>query len=320
MRKVLVTGSISFDHIMNLPSRFSDYIMPDKIHILNVSFYTDEMRKERGGTAGNIAYTLALLGLRPLLLSSAGEDFDEYGDYLTNVGVDCTEVKVIKGKLCATGFCITDMDDNQIWGFSGGALIDNKKLSLMRFKGRKFFVVVGPNDVTATNHFVRECKALGYFYLFDPAFNIPRFSPRQLRAGIDGSDILVGNDYEIDLLKSRTGLTNVELLENGRILITTLGAKGSRIQQDKKSWNIPAAKPKKVVDPTGAGDAFTAALIYGLARELPLEATGQLANWFAAQVVRGIGARSFPTKSRIDHFLRRLNAKSISKKNVVKFL
>lgn len=308
---VIVTGSLSFDHIMNFPSRFADYIMPDKIHILNVSFYADVMRKEKGGTAGNISYSLGLLGFTPQIVCAAGDDFEEYRKYLQGVGVNTKFVKIFKNTLTAIGFCITDIDDNQIWGFSGGALIKNRMLSLKPYLKTESFVVIGPNDVAASIHFMSECHTLDCEYLFDPAFNIPKFSPDELRKGVEKAAIVIGNDYEVAILKKRAKLTSSDLLKDNRIVITTLGKEGSSIQQGKRLWRIPAAVPRKIIDPTGAGDAYRAGFLAGYLRGFPLDICGRMGSIAAVYTVEKYGTTThrFTQKEFMNRYKRNYKEK-----------
>ena len=289
MRKVVVTGSLSFDHIMNLPSRFRDYIMPDKIHMLNVSFYARKMRRERGGTAGNISYTLGLLGQKPHLVAAAGSDFADYKKFLEANGVDCKEVRVFKSNLCSTGFCLTDQDDNQMWGFSGGAMDYNKLLSLGKFKLQKPFVVVSPSGTEGLSNFVSQCIKYKFDYMYDPAFYIPTLPETELKKGVTNCSILIGNDYEISLLKRRLELSMKDLLGKGRVVITTLGAKGSLIRQGRAVFRIPAARSRNTSDPTGAGDAYRAGFLTGYLRGLALDVCGKMGAVAAVYTVEKYG-------------------------------
>ncbi len=292
---LIVTGTLAFDHIMNLPSRFQDYILPDKLHMLNVSFNADNMRKEQGGTAGNVAYTLGLLGIQSTIIAAVGKDFTDYKKYLNQTGVDCSQVKVYPQELTAVGFCITDQDDNQIWGFSHNASQNNHRLSLPKPNSALTFVVIGPSGIKSIPNFVNQCAKPQLPYLFDPAFLIPELTPTQLIKGLQNARIVIGNDYEITLMKRKTGLNTKQLLASHRLLITTLGSQGSRIQYLKanshqlKAINIPPAKPKNTSDPTGAGDAYRAGFLAGFLRDLPLETCGRMGSLTAAYTVEKYG-------------------------------
>jgi adenosine kinase len=291
---IIVTGTLAFDYIMNLPGRFRDYIMPDQLHILNVSFNANRMRKSQGGTGGNIAYTLALLNQNPILATTAGEDFQEYRKFLETHGVDCEAIKIIPSQLTSTGFCITDLDDNQIWSFSLNSSNHISKISLKPHLKPDSFVVISPSGPDGIRHFLKQCIARKCRFLFDPAFAIPALTPDELKQGIQKAEILIGNDYEINLIKQKTGLTDEQLLENNRLLVTTLGSQGSRIQAKTKNQTlntleIPPAKPIKVVDPAGAGDAYRAGFLAGYLNGLPLETAGRMGSLTGAYSVETYG-------------------------------
>ncbi len=290
-KRVVVTGSLAYDHIMSMPGSFGDHIMPDKIHILNVSFIMETFRKEFGGTAGNISYSLGLLGVPTLIVASAGDDFHDYFEHLAKIrNLDVTGIRVFKDVPTAQGFVTTDKNDNQIWGFYEGAMKKSRAISLKRFLEKGDFVVISPNDPVATVRFAEESVQNSIPYLFDPAFNIPHLTKENLQFSVENASIVIGNDYEIELIKRRLDLRT--LPQTSQIWITTLGSRGSTIRMGKKEWKIPPAKPECVIDPTGAGDAYRAGFLSGFVKDLPLGTCGRLGSLTAAYTVEKHGTQS----------------------------
>ncbi len=302
MRSIVVTGSLAFDHIMNMPGKFKDHILPDKIHMLNVSFLVDTLRKEFGGTGGNIAYNLALLGIKVELVAGLGKDGGEYRQWLMKNGIGVDEVRIFDDVYTASGFVITDKMDNQIWSFYGGAMRKATKLPLQLIKAKPDLVVVAPNDPKAMIQYAKECQKRNWDYLFDPAFFIPTLPKADLRMAIEGAKIMIGNDYEIALLRDKRQATSYKL-QVSRIWITTLGEKGSVIEQGGKKWKIPAAKVKNTSDPTGAGDAYRAGFLAGYARSLPLDICGRMGSVCAAYTVEKYGTQTH--KFSLEEFRQR---------------
>ncbi|HCB22241.1 TPA: carbohydrate kinase family protein [Candidatus Daviesbacteria bacterium] len=286
---VLITGSLAFDIIMDFPGRFSDHIDPTKIHILNLSFLVDSLKKQKGGTAGNIAYNLALLEIPVSILGSVGEDFDEYQTFLQKAGVDVSNIKVIKDEKTSQAFITTDKADNQITSFYPGSMKNNSSLKIVDLSEKPEFTVISPNDPKAMINFALECQKLEIPYMFDPGMQLPRLTNQDLITGIKGAKILIGNDYEIGLLSSKLKVKSEKLLENIKILITTLGEKGSIIQTKDQNIRIKAAKPKEVIDPTGAGDAYRAGFLAGYLQGLDLKVCGQMGSVTACYSVEKYG-------------------------------
>lgn len=288
MSSVIVTGSLAFDHIMNLPGTFGDYILPDKIHMLNVSFLVDTLRKEFGGTGGNIAYNLALLGIKVRLVAAIGSDGNDYLIWLKQNGVDVNRVKKFNDILTASGFVITDTKDNQIWSFYGGAMRRASQLSLQSIKLKPDLVVIAPNDPQVMIQYAKECQKRSWNYLFDPAFYIPMISKKDLALAVKRAKIVIGNDYEITMLKRKIGDVETER----QMWITTLGEKGSIIRQGGKEWKIPAAKVRSVVDPTGAGDAYRAGFVAGYVAGEAVPVCGRMGAVCAAYTVEKYGTQT----------------------------
>ncbi|OGM73811.1 hypothetical protein A3H19_00505 [Candidatus Woesebacteria bacterium RIFCSPLOWO2_12_FULL_39_9] len=292
-KNVVVTGSLAYDHIMSMPGRFKDHILPDKLHILNVSFIMDTFKQEFGGTAGNIAWNLGLLGIPTSVVAAAGSDFLFYGRHLSKLkSLDLTGIKEYKNELCARGFVITDKDDNQIWGFYQGAMKMTKSISAKKFLKKDTVLMIAPNDPSAMLEYVNEALEKDTPYIFDPAFNIPHFDKKNLKRAINGAYILIGNDYEIELIRQRLGWSNEKLSQNTEILITTLGSKGSRIESDARKTEIPSARPKNESDPTGAGDAFRAGLLAGIIKGYPLETSAKIGALTAVYTVEKYGTQT----------------------------
>lgn len=305
LKQILVTGSLAFDHIMDFPESFEENILPEKLKALSLSFLAENFSKNFGGVAGNIAYNLALLGQKAVILSSAGKnDFESYGEHLKKAGVETRFVKQLRSQFTANMFMITDKNNCQIAGFYPGTMKKDQDLSVIKsvkkYKG-VHFLVIAPTIPSAMDNFVKEAKKLRLPYLFDPAQQIPRLSPRQLRGGIKSAEILICNDYELALISKKTGLSKKQILNQVKVLVTTLGEKGSLIETKKKTLTIGIAKPRKVVDPTGAGDGYIAGFLTGYLWGRPLEVCGQLGATVATYAIEHYGTQNHHfTKSHLE--------------------
>jgi len=288
---VIVTGSIAFDYLMSFPGRFVEHILPDQLDHLSVSFLVDEMRRQYGGTAPNIAYNLALLGERPRVMGTAGQDFGDYRAWLEQHGVDTSLVREEPDLFTASFFVSTDLDGNQIASFYTGAMARARELSLV--DNEADLVTISPNDPQAMVKYPAECRELGIPYLYDPSQQIVRLSGEDLRAGLEGCDLLVVNEYEFGMLREKTGLSD-EAIQSApaRACIVTLGEKGARIWAQDGVYDIAVAPPKRVDDPTGVGDAFRAGLIKGLAMELGWRLAGQMGALAATYTLEQPGPQS----------------------------
>ncbi len=304
---VVVTGSLSFDYIMDFGGRFADRIMPDKLHILSLSFLADKMSKQYGGCAANLAYTLKLLGIDPLVVTAAGNDWGQYKKFLSKHNISTKGITVFHDEPCSSYHVITDRDDNQIGAFYVGASRYNGRLKI---PGQSDFVTIGPTDPGAMITYVNQSQGLRYLY--DPAFQIGNFSTKELQKGITGSEITIGNDYEIALIEQKLKITHEELVVMTPVLITTLGAKGSVIETRKEKIHCKAAKPVQVSDPTGAGDAYRAGFLAGYLRKLDLKECGQMGSVAAAYTVEKYGTQTHTfTKKRfiqryVDNFGKKI--------------
>ncbi|MBI4079415.1 MAG: carbohydrate kinase family protein [Candidatus Levybacteria bacterium] len=291
MKHVVVTGSLAFDYIMDFPQSFEENILPEKLHTLSVSFLAHNFSKNFGGTAGNITYNLGLLNQKPLLLASAGaNDFKPYEQHLEGVSVNTSYIRKVEKEFSANMFMITDKNNCQIAGFYPGAMEKDDTLSIKNMKAD--FVVVAPTTPSAMGKFVKEAKAANIPYLYDPAQQIPRLSKEQLINGIDGASILIGNDYELAMLTKKTGFSKNDIKRKSKIVITTLGSKGSLIEEKGKQYSIGTVNPKKIVDPTGAGDAYIAGFLSGFLQNSDLKTAGQIAATAATYAIEHYGTQN----------------------------
>jgi adenosine kinase len=286
---VVCTGSIAYDYILSFKGRFKDHILADKTHILNLSFLVDELRKRRGGVAGNYAYNLSLLGYPAAVLATAGGDAAEYRAWLVARGIDCQGLRLLDDEITATGFTTTDMDDNQLTGYYGGAMLRAAMLGVDDASPGAEALIIGPNDPGAMARLARECRDRGLRFVFDPAHQLPRLSAEEVAEGSRGAWILIGNDYELQLITERTGRDLTGLLKLAEIVVTTLGREGSRIATRTGTVDIPPAPAVRESDPTGAGDAYRSGLVAGLLRGLDLEVAGKVASLAATYVVEQVG-------------------------------
>jgi adenosine kinase len=306
MRKVIVCGSIAYDHIMDFPGLFKDQILPDKIHALNVSFLVNSLKKVRGGTAPNISYSLALVGEKPYIFSTAGKDFVEYRNWLNENGVDTSITRILEDDYTASCFITTDLSNNQITGFYPGAMAKDPELSLKNIDTRDVgMVIIAPTDPAAMINLALECQELGLPYMFDPGMQIPRLSGEDLKKGILGATIAIFNEYEYDMMLEKTGLSEKDILNKVQLLVKTLGGEGSLLITRESKVKVPVAKPVKVVDPTGAGDAFRAGLLKGYFEKASLETMGRYASVTAVYAVEHKGATEH--KYTMEEFEKRFN-------------
>lgn len=289
--QIFVSGSLAYDRIMDFPGKFSDHILPEKIHILNVCFLVNGLVEKFGGTAGNIAYNLALLGERPVILSAAGRDFDSYEKWLCSHGLSLDGIRRIQEELTAGAYITTDKADNQITGFNPGAM---KYPSNYEFNGvipNDSMGIVSPGNLEDMIAYSRMYKLRNIRYIFDPGQQIPVMPKPELIEMITGSELLVANDYELQMIEQASGLEKQELLTVTKGIITTLGEKGSVISTKAKETEIPVVRASKVLDPTGAGDAYRAGLINGLAMGKNLEEAARMGATCASYAVECYGTQ-----------------------------
>jgi adenosine kinase len=288
---IVVTGSIAYDYLMSFPGKFTEHFLPEHMNRVSLSFLVDTMDKRRGGCAPNIAYTLALLGERPLLMATAGEDFGEYRQWLDAAGIDTAHVKQIDGKFCASFFCSTDVDNNQIASFYTGAMADAGQLSFRAVMDCGL-AIIAPNDPGAMVQYAEECRTLGIPFIFDPGQQCARMSGDELRDGITGATLVIVNDYELELLRQKTDLGERDILGVAETLIVTRGELGSSILTDGGQVDVPAVTPTRIVDPTGVGDAYRGGLMRGMSLGLPYEVCARLGSVAAAYALEHLGGLS----------------------------
>jgi len=304
--KIAVTGSIAYDYLMSFPGKFSEHLIPEKLDSISISFLVDSLKKRRGGTAANIAYSLALLGESPLLVGVAGLDFPDYGDALRNAGVDLSGVKIITGEYTPSFFASTDEKGNQIAFFAQGAMRAASEVTLKEMDlGSGTIIVISPNDPRAMEMYVDECKDLGLKYVFDPGQQIVRLEKDALINGADGAKILILNDYELSMFLKKTGLDRKELANLAEALIVTLGSKGAEIMVNDEIIEIPPAPEKQIVDPTGVGDAFRAGLLTGLSYHFSWKTAGCMGSLAAVYVLEEDGPQnhSYTKEEFVKRFL-----------------
>jgi adenosine kinase len=305
MLRTLVTGSIAYDTIMVFPDRFRHHLLADQLHILNVCFLTPEMRREFGGTAGNIAYNLRQLGGEPLLMATVGDDIRPYLERLDALGIAHDHVLRIPGQFTAQAFITTDLDDNQITAFHPGAMNFSHHNHVTPQLGAGL-AIVGPDGKDGMLQHARECAAHGVPFLFDPGQGLPMFSREELLEMLGLADYLAVNDYEGKLLEEKTGRRLEDLAGGLKALVATLGAQGSRVLAAGERHEIPCVPADAVRDPTGCGDAYRAGLLYGLARRWDWPSTGRLGAVLGAIKVAARGAQNHRfTVDEVEHRFRR---------------
>ncbi|HEY3384304.1 MAG TPA: carbohydrate kinase family protein [Vicinamibacterales bacterium] len=289
--KIIVTGSIAYDYLMSFPGSFSEHLLPEHLQRVSLSFLVDSMDKRRGGCAPNIAYTLALLGERPHLMATAGQDFDEYRRWLDAAGIDTTLVKQIPEKFTASFFCSTDREGNQIASFYTGAMAHAAELSFHAV-GPCQLAIISPNDPGAMVQYADECRTLGIPYMFDPSQQVARMGGDDLKRGVVGARFVICNDYEFEIIREKTGMGERDMLEHAEAVIVTKGEKGASIVLRDRTISIPAVPPTQIVDPTGVGDAFRGGFMKGLARGADYETCGRLGSVAATYVLEHMGGSS----------------------------
>lgn len=290
--QTLICGSLAYDTIMVFPDQFKNHILPDKIHILNVAFLVPDMRREFGGTAGNIAYSLNLLGGKPQIMATVGDDFVAYANWLNENGIDMTHVRRIVNSYTAQAFITTDKDDNQITAFHPGAMNFSHENKVADANGVKLGIIA-PDGRDGMFLHAHEFRDAGIPFLFDPGQGMPMFTGEELLAFTDMADYLALNDYEAQLMLEKTGQKTLEgLAARVKALVVTLGANGSVIYADGQRYEIPCVKADAVVDPTGCGDAYRAGLLYGIAHGWNWQQTGRLAAVMGAIKIASRGGQN----------------------------
>ena len=290
--KALVCGSMAFDTIMVFPDKFGNHILPDKVHMLNVSFLVPELRREFGGCAGNIAYNMALLGAPGAPMATVGQDFGAYADWMDKTNVSREYLTTISDAYTGQAYINTDMDDNQITAFHPGAMGESHQNKVPTDAGITLGIV-SPDGRDGMIQHAEQFAGAGIPFIFDPGQGLPMFDGTDLRKFIDEASWVTVNDYECELLKERTGWSEAEIAEQVRALVVTRGGEGSTIYQDgQEPLVIPNATPAQLADPTGCGDAYRAGLIYGLMHDLDWATTGRIASLMGCIKIEQAGTQN----------------------------
>ncbi|HET7931565.1 MAG TPA: carbohydrate kinase family protein [Rhodanobacteraceae bacterium] len=291
MPRALICGSMAYDTIMVFEDQFKNHILPDKVHMLNVSFLVPQMRREFGGCAGNIAYNLRMLGGEPLPMATVGQDFAPYREWFQSHGIALDHLREVPDTFTAQGFVITDQDNNQIWGFHPGAMSFSQQNHVADAHDVALGIVA-PDGRDGMLEHAREFAARGIPCIFDPGQAMPLFNGEEFRAFIEAADYVAANSYEASLLTERTGWSEADIAARVKAYIVTHGGEGSVIHADGKDYQIPAAKPKAVVDPTGCGDAYRAGLIHGILGGCDWPTTGRIASLTGALKIAKPGTQN----------------------------
>ncbi len=309
--RTLICGSLAFDSIMVFQDHFKHHILPDKIHMLNVSFLVPEMRREFGGCAGNIAYNLKLLGGEPVIMATVGEDFSLYADRLDALGISREAIRNMPGSYTAQAFITTDLADNQITAFHPGAMFFSHENDASQARDIGLGIV-SPDGRDGMLSHCRQFHAAGTPFVFDPGQGMPLFSGSELLEMVELADYVTLNDYEAELLQARTELSLEALAARVKCLVVTRGEEGSRFYVEGRQIDIPVVPAKAVVDPTGCGDAFRAGLLYGIAHGWDWETTGQLASLMGSIKIEHRGGQNHtPTRDAIAGLLKTTFGKTL---------
>jgi adenosine kinase len=274
---IILTGSVAYDYIMKFPGYFKEHILPERLETITLSFLVESMMRLRGGIAPNIAYTLALLGERPRVMATVGDDFEEYRTWLETNGIDTQEMLVIPGEFTASFFCNTDRANSQISSFYPGAMAYASRLSFHRLQGeRPDLVVISPDDPKAMENYVSECRQLGIPYIYDPSQQLVRMDAKTLQHGIDGALALFVNEYESYLIEKMTGMKASTIQEHVQFLVITRGEEGADVYAEGRVIHTPSLPPAHIEDPTGVGDAFRGGFLTGYMNGMEWQTCAQM--------------------------------------------
>lgn len=290
---IVVTGSIAYDYLMRFPGRFTEHLLADELHQISVSFLVDEMTKHWGGVAANIAYSMALLGLKPYLMGTVGRDFNDYRQRLEEVGVRCDGVRQHDDVFTASFFANTDQDNNQIASFYAGAMAYSKGYALSdAFDFKPDLVVISPNEPAAMAQLAQECRDRDIRFIYDPSQQIARLDGKALYQDMQGAYVMIVNSYEFEVISQKTGKSLADLQRDIEIIVVTHGKRGSRIHTQEKTIDVPVFPQHNIADPTGVGDAYRAGFMYGLTSNWPLELAGQVGSLCATYVLEQVGTQN----------------------------
>ncbi len=305
---IVITGSIAYDYLMRFPGRFMDHFIRDQLHQVSLSFLVDDMTKHWGGVAANIAFNMALLGLRPKLMGTAGRDFAEYRQWLESVGVETSTVRQLDDVFTASFFATTDLDNNQIASFYTGAMAHARDYRLSDATADKpDMVVISPNDPQAMTNLAQECRERGIRFIYDPSQQVPRLTGDELQRDMQGAYAMVVNAYEAEVIGHKTGQSLVDLRNSVEILVVTQGERGSHIYTNGERIDVPAFPPDEIKDPTGAGDSYRAGLIRGIVGGWPLKLAGQVGALCATYTLEQTGTQNH--RFAIPEFIARFRSR-----------
>jgi adenosine kinase len=302
---IIVCGSLAYDRIMDFPGHFSEHILPEKIHVLNVCFQIDSVREKFGGTAGNIAYALKLMGETPQISASIGRDYHAYLEWLKKNGISTDLIRIVEDELSASAYITTDQADNQITGFNPGAMKFTSQLDFDSLEPDNTLLIISPGNLEDMINYPTLCKLKGIDYIFDPGQSLPMLKPTDILRSIEGSKILICNDYELDLIMNKTGLNRSDIISLTGSVIVTLGELGSQILNGDGETKIPVVTARSVKDPTGAGDSYRGGLISGLVQGKDITGCALMGSVCASFAVEHYGTQEYTFT--VDEFRERLN-------------
>ncbi|WKZ37922.1 MAG: carbohydrate kinase family protein [Anaerolineales bacterium] len=303
---ILLTGSVAYDYLMTFPGQFKEQILPERLASISLSFLVDSMSKQRGGIAPNIAYTMALLGQKPRVMATVGEDFGDYRAWLDSKGVDTSLMQVVPGVFTASFFATTDTDSAQIASFYPGAMAHSASQSLKELDQKPDLVIVSPSAPDAMMKFPAECRELGIKYLYDPSQQVLRLEGHELARDMEGAYFLFCNDYEFGLISKKTGWDMGQILKHVKVLVITRGKDGADLYTDNTEVHIPTVPEEEIVDPTGVGDAFRGGFLAGYAHGFDWKLCGEIGSLSAVYCLeqRGTQNHSYTKDEFVQRFRR----------------
>lgn len=301
---ILLTGSVAYDYLMTFPGLFKEQILPERLASISLSFLVDSMSKQRGGIAPNIAYTMALLGEKPRVMATVGEDFGDYRAWLDSKGVDTSLMRVIPGMFTASFFATTDQSSAQIASFYPGAMGHSAMQSIKELEKKPDLVIVSPSAPDAMMKFPAECRELGIKYLYDPSQQVLRLEGNELARDMEGATFLFCNDYEFGLISKKTGWDLNQILKHVKVLVITRGRDGAHLYTGGQEVFIPTVPEEEIVDPTGVGDAFRGGFLSGYAHGLDWKLCGEIGSLAAVYCLeqRGPQSHSYSREEFIKRF------------------
>lgn len=302
--KIVFSGSIAYDYLMTFPGYFKEFIHPEKMESLSLSFLVDSLSRHYGGIAPNIAYNYALLGGHGAVLGTAGDDFDDYRHWLESKGVDTKPIKQINGVKTASFFANTDLANLQIASFFAGAMAHSAEVKVADLPYKPDLVVISPDDPTAMRERIRECVADGIPFLYDPSQQLARVDEADIREGVGQARMIIVNDYEAHLIENRTGLTEADMVLGDKILVVTRGKDGATIYAEGQRHDIPVFPEVHITDPTGTGDSFRGGFLRGMALGFDWVLSGQMGALSATYCLehKGTQNHSFTIPEYVERF------------------